>query len=221
MCMGQYEIETEKANEKKIDSLALQLVNLCGFNDGDNFNIDGLSIEFKMGGLRINSEADVYVARRSGSSDQVVMIWEDKISTNEDTHLAKGKLTDSAAQIVGELISAHYRNWTHNHKPCEVYAIRLIDDMVAFFKMEMSHQEIENVCEKGVIPETKLKVCYTPKHALETGEEYGVSLLSQKNRLWFVKMMACIRAKILNTPAEAPTRFVSKKAGKDANPEDL
>ena len=43
-------------------------------------------------------------------------------------------LRNSAAQIIGEMLSVH-----GGHKPCEVYAIRLIDEMDAF-RMEMTGQ---------------------------------------------------------------------------------
>ena len=67
-------------------------------------------------------------------------------------------LEASVAQIIGEMISAHYRNKSNKYKPCELYAVRLIDDKVAFLKMEMTAEQIEAVCEEGVIPDRKLEV---------------------------------------------------------------
>ena len=155
-----------EASEKFPDVLAMQLIILCGFNS-KGFTITCQPIDFKFAGMPINSEADVYVAKRhSEASDQIVFIWEDKLSKDKTGKLkvTEGMLERSAAQIIGEMISAHYRNKTKKYKPCEVYAVRLIDHMVAFFKLEMTAAQIEDVCEKGVIPETKLQVstCLSP-----------------------------------------------------------
>ena len=149
-----------EASEKFPDMLAMRLLILCGFDD-DGFTITVQPIDFKFAGMPINSEADVYVAKRhSEVSDQIVFIWEDKLSKDETGKLkvTKGMLERSAAQIIGEMISAHYQNKTKKYEPCEVYAIRLIDHRVAFFKLKMTAAEIEDVCEKGVIPDPKLQV---------------------------------------------------------------
>ena len=63
--------------------------------------------------------------------------------------------------------------------------------------------------------------------ALKPGEDYGVSLLSPKNRLWFVQMMACIRAEILKREipkCEFPSSSPKPKSDaieKDADPSKL
>ena len=153
-------VSVSEASEKFPDVLAMRLMILCGFDD-DGFTITCQPIAFKFAGMPINSEADVYVAKRhSETSHQIVFIWEDKLSKDETGKLkvTKGMLERSAAQIIGEMISAHYRNKTRKYEPCEVYSVRLIDHMVAFFKLEMTAAQIEDVCEKGVIPDSKLQV---------------------------------------------------------------
>ena len=146
--------------EKTIDVFALLLAQLCGF-DTDEFELKGFSIAFQFAGMKINSEADVYVAVRKESAGQLVLIWEDKLSkTNPGgNNTTANMLETSAAQIIGEMISVHYQNKENKYEPCEVYAIRLIDDMVAFFRMEMTAEQIEDVCQKGLIPDPKLQVC--------------------------------------------------------------
>ena len=155
----QYEFSNDRA-EKTIDVFALLLTQLCGFGT-DEFELKGLSIAFQFAGMKINSEADVYVAVRKESVGQLVLIWEDKLSkTNSGgNNTTANMLEASAAQIIGEMISVHYQNNENKFEPCEVYAIRLIDEMVAFFKMEMTAEQIEDVCQKGLIPDPKLQVC--------------------------------------------------------------
>ena len=149
-----------EASEKFPGVLAMRLIILCGF-DREGFTITCQPIDFKFAGMPINSEADVYVAKRhSEASHQIVFIWEDKLPKDKTDKLkvTKGMLESSAAQIIGEMISAHYRNKKRKYEPCEVYAVRLIDHMVAFFKLDMTAAQIEDVCEKGVIPDPKLQV---------------------------------------------------------------
>ena len=160
---GTLRVEPPCDKEKAVlFGVAMQLLMLCGFDDGKNFTITCQPIEFKFAGMEINSEADVFVVKRSnkGGTEQPVFIWEDKLPKDE-----KGKenttadmLEASAAQIIGEMIAVHYRNKMRNFASCELYAIRLIDDRVAFFRMEMTAEQIEAVCEEGVIPDHKLKV---------------------------------------------------------------
>ena len=59
--------------------------------------------------------------------------------------------------------------------------------------------------------------------ALDAGNEYGVSLLRPKNRLWFVRMMACIRAEMLKrkVPAPEPAHFKTRKPGEAVPKDDL
>ena len=150
-----------KRAEKGVDTAAMQLATLCGFNDGKQFQIGGLVTDFKFAGWAINCEADVYVARRNtGGPEQLVLIWEGNVSKNSSggSNMTEKMLEASAAQIIGEMISVHYQNAEHKFDACEVYAIRLIDDLVAFFKMEMSAEQVEDVCDKGVIPNKALRV---------------------------------------------------------------
>ena len=163
-CLFQYsvpDVETHKpASKVRINSLAVTLASLCGFNDGSKFCITTEKISFKLGGNGINSVAEVYVAGRADAEGQVVLIWEDKLSKRQKTLIGGNAdmLQDSAAQIIGEMLSVHYRNNLRQYKPAEVYAIRLIADIVAFFRMEMSEEEIKAVCTDGVIPNPKLQV---------------------------------------------------------------
>eukprot|EP01064_Diplonema_japonicum_P003366 TRINITY_DN1217_c1_g1_i2.p1 TRINITY_DN1217_c1_g1~~TRINITY_DN1217_c1_g1_i2.p1 ORF type:complete len:180 (+),score=31.84 TRINITY_DN1217_c1_g1_i2:674-1213(+) len=152
----------------------MNLATMCGFNDEKNFEITGEMIREE-----INSKADVYVARRTGDSYQLVLIWEEKLSRRQKSEIGRSAvlLQNSAAQIIGEMLSVHWQNNQHNHEPCEVYAFRLTDDMVAFFKMDMSTEQIKAVFKDGVIPDPKLQIGYTPRHALDAGRKYGVSLL--------------------------------------------
>ena len=155
--------ENPTPKEPIVDTLAMQLVHLCGFNDGREFDIAFESVTFKLAGKDINSKADVYVATRHGAPGQLVLIWEDKLSRTQKTEI-EGKtgatlLENSVAQIIGEMISVHYQNKLRKYKPAEVYAVRLIDDMVAFFRMEMTGDEIKALCEDGVTLSPKLKVC--------------------------------------------------------------
>ena len=159
---GTLRVDSPCDKEKAVlTGVAMQLLMLCGFDDGKDFTITCQPIEFKFSGMEINSEADVFVVKRcKGGTEQPVFIWEDKLPKDE-----KGKentiadmLEASAAQIIGEMIAVHYRNKMHNFESCELYAIRLIDDRVAFFRMEMTAEQIEAVCEEGVIPDHKLKV---------------------------------------------------------------
>ena len=158
--LRQHAVAEERALEKNINSFALVLAQLCGFGSG-KFEFGGLSIAFKFAGKKLNSEADVYVAMRKGAVEQLVLIWEDKLSkSNAGKNLATANMLEaSAAQIIGEMISVQFQNADKKFKPCEVYAVRLIDDMVAFFRMEMTAEQIEAVCEDGVIPNPKLQVC--------------------------------------------------------------
>ena len=155
-------LELVSKSEMGVDALAHQLGVLCGFNDGE-FLITYQSVAFKFAGKEINSNVDVYAAKRTseGVADQLVLIWADKLSAGNSgkVNTTASMLESSAAQIIGEMISVHYQNTKKFHfGTCEVYAIRLIDDKVAFFRMEMTAEQIEDVCEKGVIPNRKLQV---------------------------------------------------------------
>ena len=153
---------TAPPSENGVDALAMQLLNLCGFNNHKESTFASQPIEFKFAGMQINCEADdVYVAKcNKGSSGALVFIWEDKLSMDKEGNekTTATMLKSSAAQIIGEMMSAHYRNKSNNLEPCALYAVRLIDDMVTFFRMHMTAEQIEAVCEKGVIPDPKLKV---------------------------------------------------------------
>ena len=65
------------------------------------------------------------------------------------------------------------------------------------------------------------QVEYVPKTALKSGEDFGVSLLDPDNRLWFVQIMACIRAKILTHPMPEAPVWESNAVGKKADPSNL
>eukprot|EP01061_Rhynchopus_euleeides_P015770 TRINITY_DN26819_c0_g1_i3.p2 TRINITY_DN26819_c0_g1~~TRINITY_DN26819_c0_g1_i3.p2 ORF type:complete len:110 (+),score=25.01 TRINITY_DN26819_c0_g1_i3:622-951(+) len=107
--------------------------------------ISGHSIAFKFAGMNINSGADVFVAKRIGAAGQPVLLWEYTLSKNNSggNSTTLNMLEASAAQIIGGMISVHYQNAEKKFEPCEVYAVRLIDDMVAFFRMEMTAEQIE------------------------------------------------------------------------------
>eukprot|EP00754_Rhynchopus_humris_P031511 Rhum_TRINITY_DN15340_c1_g3::Rhum_TRINITY_DN15340_c1_g3_i2::g.149655::m.149655 len=194
-----------------ISMLAFGLLKLCGFCDGEEFMLKCESIEFTLAGKTVNSKADAYMASRTGDSSQFVLIWEDKLRNGTD--VTQSLLNNSVAQIIGELMSVHYHNHLAKYEPVEVYAIRLIDDMVAFFRMEMTAEQIKAVCEDGVVPEPKLQVDYLPKHALDASGKYGVSLLHPVGRDLFVRMMACIRAEILKREVREPVPFKTQKSG--------
>ena len=157
--LRQHAVDEECALKKNIDSFALVLAQLCGFGSG-KFEIGGHSIAFKFAGKEINREADVYVAMRKGAVGQLVLMWEDKLSkSNAEKNLATVDMLEaSAAQIIGEMISVQFQNADKQFKPCEVYAVRLVDHKVAFFRMEMTAEQIKAVCEDGVIPNPKLRV---------------------------------------------------------------
>ena len=149
----------EAGEAQEAPHLGFQLARLCGFNDCEEFLISCESISFTFAGKDINSKGHVYVTKRIGNSDQLVLIWEHKLPGNT-TNVSRGLLHNSAAQIIGEMISVHYwGNRSDKHEPLEVYAIRLIDDMVAFFRLEMTAEEVKAVCDDGVIPDPKLQVC--------------------------------------------------------------
>eukprot|EP00754_Rhynchopus_humris_P032621 Rhum_TRINITY_DN15418_c3_g7::Rhum_TRINITY_DN15418_c3_g7_i1::g.155987::m.155987 len=164
------DLENEpRPDRRKIDPLAMRLAVLCGFDDGEDFDFTTVPISFKMAGRPINSKVDVYVASRHMAPGQVVLIWQDKLG-KRNSHISQGLLRDSAAQIIGELLAVHYHNYRRkNFEPAEVYAVRLIDGMVAFFRMEMSAEQIKAVCDDGVIPNPKLQVDYVPMDALDAG----------------------------------------------------
>ena len=134
--------------------LALLLFRLCGFGSGE-FRIGGRSIDLSFAGEKIHSATDVHVAMRRRATGQIVLIWEDKMSGADNT---TNILECSAAQIVAQMIAVHCQNAEEKFAACEVYAVRLIDDRVAFFRMEMTAEEVEAVCKKGVIPDPKLLV---------------------------------------------------------------
>ena len=142
-------------------ALAHRLASLCGFDD-DCFTVTQQSSAFEFAGEKVNRNAAAYAAKRIGEgAHQLVLLWEDKLSVDSsgDDNPTEELLRASAAQIIGQMISVHYQNVVERKfEPCTVYAIRLIDDMVAFFKMEMTAEQVEAVCVKGVIPNSKLKV---------------------------------------------------------------
>ena len=142
-------------------ALAHRLASLCGF-DGARFTVTHRSTAFEFAGEKVNRNGAVYAAKRIGEgAHQLVLLWEDKLSVDSsgDDNPTEELLRASAAQIIGQMISVHYQNVVERKcEPCTVYAIRLIDDMVAFFKMEMTAEQVEAVCVKGVIPNSKLKV---------------------------------------------------------------
>ena len=154
----QSELTTEVLGKDLIPSFTRALVNLCGLGTRA-FEFSRRSIAFKFAGKQINNGADVYVAKRRGAMRKVVLMWEDKLPRNAGEDVTKTILRTSAAEIIGQMIAVHYQNVVEiKFEPCTVYAIRLIDDMVAFFKMEMTAEQVEAVCVKGVIPNSKLKV---------------------------------------------------------------
>ena len=59
------------------------------------------------------------------------------------------------------------------------------------------------------------QVEYTPRHALEAGNEYGISLLTPTNRELFVSTMDCIRGEILKRDLPESPKWESKKDGLD------
>ena len=68
------------------------------------------------------------------------------------------------------------------------------------------------------------QVEYVPQGALESGKEYGVSLLHPQGRTWFVQMMACIRAEILKRDLPVSPKWESTNPvhhGEAANAKNL
>ena len=148
--------KTPRPKKPRIDVLAFKLLQLCGFDDWKDFGVNGESIEFMLAGATVNRKAGAYMASRIGDSSQVVFIWEDK----QGADALQSVLDNSAARIIGQLLSVHYRNHVGTTcEPTEVYAVRIIDDMVAFFRLEMSAEQVRAVCEDGVIPNPILQVC--------------------------------------------------------------
>ena len=64
------------------------------------------------------------------------------------------------------------------------------------------------------------QVEHVPMDALTAGEDYGVSLLDPDNRLWFVQMMACIRADMLKRELPDLPKWVSNADVEDHDDPD-
>ena len=72
-----------------------------------------------------------------------------------------------------------------------------------------------------IIPFLFQQVDYVPADALKSGNEYGVSLLHPAGRMWFVQMMACIRAEILKRELPELPKWESNVDGDAPNPDKL
>ena len=141
--------------------LLAQLLALCGFGS-EGFMYSAQSGTFKIAGQEIRG-TDVHVFTRTGDRAnryRYLLIWDDKLSvgTSGNSDTTARWLENSVAEIIGEMMSVHYQNAETGCAPCEVYAIRLIGHMVAFFKMEMTAEQIKAVCEDGAIPDPKVQV---------------------------------------------------------------
>ena len=77
-------LKAPRPEEAGIDMLATKLLQLCGFDESEDFMLRGESIKFMLAGATVTSKADAYVASRIGDSSQVVLIWENKLGTSNN-----------------------------------------------------------------------------------------------------------------------------------------
>ena len=135
-----------------------KLPDMCGYAKKDFCRVSRSS-KFKFAGKVLNEDETTYLLRRNGQSGQRIVYgeWWD-ITSQDITEPTAQKVDGTTADVIGQMMSVHHWNAEQKLEPCVAYGIRLLGDKVAIFRMEMTPEQLEAVCEKGVIPKTKLQV---------------------------------------------------------------
>ena len=154
---------------EKVPLRAKELAQLCGFHRSKGFEALSLTDDFKLGGQDVGYKQYAICREARG---QLLLLWEECLSGEQKREIEEGTgaahLENSVAHIIGDMIAVHYTNLCkRKYEPAEVYALRMIDDKFAVFRMNMTADQIEALCNDGVIPSPKLQVCrrcHAPAH---------------------------------------------------------
>jgi len=185
------EEKSKKRKEKKIDVVAVRLLELCGIEQRP-FKWTAAEFEFKMCGVLCNSEPDVFVIL--ADSKELIIIFENKTGQWRDDGFV--------AQIVSEMIMCHYTNGkkaeqANTDPPDRVYCVRVFLHYVSLFALDYSKDKIDDICNKGDVPTPKLTMYCDTEHA-NTGTGKGFDLLIPDAREHIVGLLASIRQSITN-----------------------
>ena len=96
--------------------------------------------------------------KRIGESGQRIVFGQWRHIPRNNTEPTAQEVDGTAADVIGQMMSVHHWNAEEKLELCVAYAVRVIQDKVAIFRMEMTPEQLEAVCEKGVVPKTKLQV---------------------------------------------------------------
>ena len=153
------EVSKARLAEWAFPNVMTTLPEMCGFRE-PHFASVKRSRRSKFAGKVIDEDdLSMLMVRRNGVSGQRLLLctWRDMPFDGNAQPTAQ-EVECTVAEVIGRMMSVHHWNAEQKLEPCVAYAMRMIRDKIAIFRMEMTPEQLEAVCEKGVIPKTKLQV---------------------------------------------------------------
>jgi hypothetical protein len=180
-------------DEKAVDACARRFLAVNGFDEGDLASRSSRGT-FKIFGKQCYADADLYVVQQR--TDNIVVVVEDKWQ-REGSKLPPG---GHLGQIVAEMLQAASTNYAENKVVHDVFAMRVVNYHVSFFRLVLSGQDatLESLIKTTTEPEKKLQLLCN--HA-NPESNLGLSLIDKAERRLALQLAADMRHCVISSKA--------------------